>query len=56
MWENLELVRAIYSAWEGGDFGSAEWAAPEIEFVIADGPIRAGGTVSRGWLWRFATG
>jgi ketosteroid isomerase-like protein len=37
---NLELVRWIFVAWERGDYSSAAWAHPQIEYVVADGPDR----------------
>jgi ketosteroid isomerase-like protein len=43
--ENVELVRSIYAAWERGDYSSAGWAHPEIEWEFAaDGPSPRGGT------------
>ena len=54
---NVDLVHSIYAAWERGDYSSAEWAHPEIEYVSADGPAPGGSTglagmakVFRDWL------
>ena len=50
---NVEQVRAIYEAWERGDWSSLDWAHPEIEVVFADGPSPGSLTgpagVTKGW-------
>jgi ketosteroid isomerase-like protein len=52
---NLDLVRSICTAWERGDFGSAEWASADIEFVMTNGPEDSRlehGLAGMGQTWR----
>ena len=36
--ESWTRVGEVYDEWARGDYSSIDWAHPEIEFVIADGP------------------
>jgi ketosteroid isomerase-like protein len=49
---NVEIVKRIYAAWEQGDFSSADWADPDIEYSLPD-PERAleqgVGAMARAW-------
>jgi ketosteroid isomerase-like protein len=49
---NVEVVKAIFTAWGRGDFSSVDWADPEIEFTIP-GPDRRTyhGIESMGHAW-----
>jgi hypothetical protein len=53
MSENLDLVGSIYEDWERGEFGSVEWAHPQIVFETHgfDG-TNASGVAALGERWR----
>jgi ketosteroid isomerase-like protein len=52
--QNVDLARSICAAWERGDFSSADWADPEIDYVVVDGPIagRWKGISAMNTAWR----
>ena len=51
-------MRSIFAAWERGDFSSVEWADPEIEIVLADGPdpgsFKGLAEMTKGWRGRMS--
>ncbi len=51
--ENAEVVRDIFAVWETGDFSSADWADPEIEFAGVQGldRIASHGIEEMGRAW-----
>lgn len=51
---HLDLVRSLFESWERGDYSSVEWAHPDIEWVIADGPSPSRRTGVAGMIegWR----
>jgi ketosteroid isomerase-like protein len=53
MSENLELVKSIFAEWERGDWSSAQWADPEIEFEMIGGLMegRWTGVAEMGKAW-----
>ena len=36
---NVELARSILTAWEQGDYRSAEWAGPDVSYEFPDAPV-----------------
>jgi ketosteroid isomerase-like protein len=49
---NIQLVKGIFSAWAQGDFSSADWADPQIEFTMpGPDPHVHRGVESMGRAW-----
>jgi ketosteroid isomerase-like protein len=49
--ENVEIVKRIYADWARGEYGSIDWADPEIEFSVPgpEGAARGLEGMSRAW-------
>ena len=54
MAENLNLVHSICAGWARGDYSSAAWAHPEIDYELVGGPAPArwSGVVRMAGGWR----
>ena len=50
--ENVEVVRSIFAQWAEGDFSSADWADPEIEFRNIVQRAEAHGVAAMAKQWR----
>ena len=54
MSENLDLARSIYADWNRGDYSSASWANPEIDWDFVDwfmlGSGKGMASLNRTWL------
>jgi ketosteroid isomerase-like protein len=49
--ENVEIVKRIYADWARGEYGSIDWADPEIEFSVPgpEGVAHGVEAMSRAW-------